>query len=237
MKILKVIAIEFFNFIDKFIHQPKILKVLKQKTKNINIFVDVGAHKGTYTDLIINNFDIKKTVMLEPQENFFNFLKEKYSKNDRVTILNKAVSEKEENLDFYINKHDLTSSLSILDTNNRYLKLKSKLFGTDTRGMIEKKIKVKTTTLKSVMEEISLRSIDLLKIDTEGHEFQVVKGIAEKIKYIKLILVEFHNDEIYVSYNPNELHDLLIFNNFKLINKFKFPFTTWEDRLYINLDE
>ena len=51
------------------------------------------------------------------------------------------------------------------------------------------------------MEEISLRSIDLLKIDTEGHEFQVVKGIAEKIKYIKLILVEFHNDEIYVSYN------------------------------------
>ena len=99
MKILKVIAIEFFNFIDKFIHQPKILKVLKQKTKNINIFVDVGAHKGTYTDLIINNFDIKKTVMLEPQENFFNFLKEKYSKNDRVTILNKAVSEKEENLE------------------------------------------------------------------------------------------------------------------------------------------
>ena len=68
MKILKVIAIEFFNFIDKFIHQPKILKVLKQKTNNINIFVDVGAHKGTYTDLIINNFDIKKTVMLEPQE-------------------------------------------------------------------------------------------------------------------------------------------------------------------------
>ena len=33
MKILKVIAIEFFNFIDKFIHQPKILKVLKKKQK------------------------------------------------------------------------------------------------------------------------------------------------------------------------------------------------------------
>ena len=70
MKILKVIAIEFFNFIDKFIHQPKILKVLKKIKKNINIFVDVGAHKGTYTYLIINNFDIKKTVILEPQEKF-----------------------------------------------------------------------------------------------------------------------------------------------------------------------
>ena len=235
MKILKIIAIEFFNFIDKFIHRPKILKVLKQKIKNINIFVDIGAHKGTYTDLIINNFDVKKAVMFEPQEYFFNFLKKKYSMNDRVTILNKAVSEKKEDLDFYINKHDLTSSLSILDTNNKYLKLKSRLFGTDTKGMIEKKIQVKTTTLNSIMEEISLRSIDLLKIDTEGHELQVVKGIAEKIKHIKLILVEFHNDEIYVSYNPKKLHDLLTFNNFKLINKFKFPFTTWEDRLYINL--
>ncbi len=77
MKILKIIAIEFFNFIDKFIHRPKILKVLKQKIKNINIFVDIGAHKGTYTDLIINNFDVKKAVMFEPQEYFFNFLKKK----------------------------------------------------------------------------------------------------------------------------------------------------------------
>ena len=72
-----------------------------------------------------------------------------------------------------------------------------------------------------------------MKIDTEGHEFEVVKGIKkQKIKNIKLILIEFHNDEIYVSYNPNELHEFLVSNNFKLVNSFKFPFTTWEDRIF-----
>ena len=67
------------------------------------------------------------------------------------------------------------------------------------------------------------------------HEFQVIKGIKDKIKKIRFILVEFHNDEIYISYNPKELHNYLQTNNFKLINSFKFPFTTWEDRLYMNL--
>ena len=45
------------------------------------------------------------------------------------------------------------------------------------------------------MDEIQIEKVDLLKIDTEGHEFEVIKGIKEKIKNIKFsILVEFHND-------------------------------------------
>ena len=99
--------------------------------------------------------------------------------------------------------------------------------------MIEKKA-IETTTLGSIIEETNLNKIDLIKIDTEGHEFQVIKGIKEKIKNIRYILVEFHNDEIYLSYNPSELHDYLTKNSFKLIDTFKFPFTTWEDRLYVN---
>ena len=53
MKILEKLAIEFFNLIDKFIHQRRILKFFKNRIKEINIFVDVGAHRGNYTDLII----------------------------------------------------------------------------------------------------------------------------------------------------------------------------------------
>ena len=60
MKILEKLAIEFFNLIDKFIHQRRILKFFKNRIKEINIFVDVGAHRGNYTDLIIKNFKTKK---------------------------------------------------------------------------------------------------------------------------------------------------------------------------------
>ena len=237
MKILEIIAIKFFNFIDKFLHQPKILKALKNIIQEINVYVDVGAHKGTYTDLIIKNFKTKKILMFEPQDEIFNFLKKKYQNINSVLIFNKALSEKKETLIFNFNKHDLTSSLSTLDPNNTYLKLKAKLFSTNTLGMIEKKKRIETSTLYSYMEKEDIETIDLLKIDTEGHEFQVIKGIKDKIKNVKLILVEFHNDEIYVSYNPTKLHEFLVSNNFELVKNFKFPFTTWEDRLYLNLNQ
>ena len=81
MKALEIMAIKFFNFIDKFIHQPRILKILKSKIKSINVYVDIGAHKGTYTDLIINNFETKKILMFEPQDIIFNYLKKKYKNN------------------------------------------------------------------------------------------------------------------------------------------------------------
>ena len=79
--------------------------------------------------------------MFEPQDKIFNFIKDKYKNNENVKIFNKSiVIEKKETLYFHFNKHDLTtSSLSTLDKNNSYLKLKAKLFGTDTDGMITQK--------------------------------------------------------------------------------------------------
>ena len=62
MKILESLAIFFFDILDKYIHQKKILKNLKKNIKNINIFIDIGSHKGTYTDLILNNFRTKKNI-------------------------------------------------------------------------------------------------------------------------------------------------------------------------------
>ena len=34
-----------------------------------------------------------------------------------------------------------------------------------------------------------------------------------------------------------KIHNLLLKNNFKLEARFKFPFTTWEDRIYLNKNE
>ena len=62
-RLLKTIAILFFDKIDILFHQKRILSFLKKNKLNINIFIDVGAHKGTYTDLIINNFSVKKILM------------------------------------------------------------------------------------------------------------------------------------------------------------------------------
>tara|TARA_B100000886_G_scaffold333739_1_gene288259 strand:+ start:1428 stop:2144 length:717 start_codon:yes stop_codon:yes gene_type:complete len=234
MKILEKLAIIFFDFLDKFFHQKRIIKTLKKEVSNLNNFIDVGAYKGTYTDLILDNYKPKKILMFEPQEEIFKYLKMKYNDNKDIFLFNKALSNKDKSAQFNFNKHNLTSSLSNLDPGNSYLKLKAKLFGTTSEGMIIDIKTIQTTTLFSILEKENIEIIDFLKIDTEGHELEVLQGMREKINKVKCILVEFHLDEIYINYNPEFLHQFLISNNFKLIEKFKFPFTTWEDRLYIN---
>ena len=131
-----------------------------------------------------------------------------------------------------LNHHDLTTTLSIFNDGSFYLRLKAMLFG--VKKMTYKTIKIKTIKLDQIFNKKETRQIDLLKIDTEGHEFEVLQGLNKKIKNVKWILIEFHHDEIYLKYNPKKIHNYLLKNNFILESRFKFPFTTWEDRIYLN---
>ena len=234
MKFIKLIAIFFFDILDIFIHQKKILQIIKKQKKDIKVLVDVGSHKGVYSDLFLKNFNIKKLYMFEPQTKIFKFIKKKYNKNKIVSIYNKAVSNNNNLKSFFVNKHDLTSSLTELNEKNSYLQKKSILFGGSIKKMITETFKIQTIKLSSFIKLKRIRSIDLLKIDTEGHEYEVLSGLGKDIKIVKIVLIEFHNDKIYKKYNNKKIHKLLIKNKFILIKKIKFPFTEWEDRVYIN---
>ena len=80
MNILRSIAIIFFNFIDNYIHQNRILYFLKKNKVSLQTIIDVGAHKGSYTDFLINNFKIKKAYLFEPQKKIFIHIKKKIQK-------------------------------------------------------------------------------------------------------------------------------------------------------------
>ena len=83
------------------------------------------------------------------------------------------------------------------------------------------------------MQKKNIKNIDLLKIDTEGHEFEVLLGAKNLLKNdIKYILIEIHLSKIYKNYNKNSIERILKNNNFFLIKKFKFPFLLFEDRIY-----
>ena len=57
MKLLKNIAIIFFDIIDYYYHQKKIIKFIKKNNINLKYFLDVGSHMGTYSDLVLRNFN------------------------------------------------------------------------------------------------------------------------------------------------------------------------------------
>lgn len=231
---LKKLAIFIFDLIDYYIHQKNIIKALKKEKLKIEIFFDIGAHKGKYTDLLFEEYNIKKAYLFEPQVKMYNFIKEKYKDNNFINVYNQGVSNKTENVLFYINKHNLTSSIKRLNPKNKYLNLKSKLFSTNLDGMIENNLNIKTIKLEEFFLENNILNIDLIKIDTEGHEYEVLAGLEGKIKFIKAFLIEFHDDETYLNYSSNKIENILLKNNFFLKKKIKFPFTTWEDRLYLN---
>ena len=235
MKLLKYLAIIFFDIIDKYYHQKKIINFIKRNNLNLNFFLDIGSHLGTYSDLILKDFSNCKVYMFEPQIRVFKKIKIKYKNRKNIKIYNCAISDKNSFEKIHINKHDLTSSISIINIkNNTYYKLKSKLFGSTSSGMIIEKLKVKTSTLNKILKLNKIKKVDLAKIDTEGHEYEVLKGLQSSIKKINYILIEFRNDKIYQFYNAKKIHSYLIKNNFILKETYKFPFTTWEDRFYCN---
>ena len=235
MKLLRKILLFIFDLIDELFHQKRIKKFIEKEKILISNFIDVGAFKGKYTDLILKMNNNCKILMIEPQKKYYSFLKEKYNNNNQIEISRIGLSKKKELLDLRVNKHEITSTFSKFNEKNRYLNYKAILFDSNLKNMTTSFENVQVYPLSQILEEKNIRSVDLIKIDTEGHEYEVLIGIQNFIKRIKYILIEFHIDFIYENYNSDKMHNYLTENNFKLLKKFNFPFTTWEDRLYKNL--
>ena len=114
----------------------------------------------------------------------------------------------EKNMNFFIRANKVSSSL--FETNDDILK---EFKNYKDHNVIEKKI-VKTKALSSINE---LVDIDLLKIDAEGAELEILKGLNEKIDNVLTIELEMQFIERYLG-SPlfEKIHEFLKDNNFEL---------------------
>ena len=75
---MKFLVLSFLNLFDYF-YKKKLLANLKEFiSSEIDVFFDVGAHKGETINLILEHFNVNKTYAFEPIENNFIKLKKKY---------------------------------------------------------------------------------------------------------------------------------------------------------------
>ena len=85
---------------------------------------------------------------------------------------------------------------------------------------------------------ILLRNIDyvnFLKIDTEGYEFEVLKGSESILDRVNYILFEHHYDDMIIkNYTFTDIHQFLIRNKFKKFYKSKMPFRKTMEYIYVN---
>ena len=64
----------------------------------------------------------------------------------------------------------MTSGLTQINKKNFYLNIKARLFGGNINEMITQTYNVKSIKLIEFFKKKKINSIDLIKIDTEGHE-------------------------------------------------------------------
>ena len=75
------------------------------------------------------------------------------------------------------------------------------------------------------IEKNKIEYIDLLKIDTEGYELNVLKGLSKHNKKVKLVYFEHHYDDMIIkNYKFSDIHHLLKSYNFVMIKKSKMIF-------------
>jgi hypothetical protein len=81
----------------------------------------------------------------------------------------------------------------------------------------------------------NIQAIDLLKIDTEGSEFNIIKGAKEKIKIIKVLYFEHHYDNMILKkYTFSDLNRYLMKKGFSKVFKYKMSFRKVFEYVYVN---
>lgn len=138
--------------------------------------IDIGGHFGFFSIQMSNKFPTCTIFTFEPAPRTFKILESNIKANNMKNIkaFNYAVGGVENEISFYENE-DLECS---------------SLYNTEKGG---KKITVSAITLKTIFDNNSIKSIDVLKLDCEGAEFEIINNnlgiLSEKVN---CIICEYH---------------------------------------------
>jgi len=133
--------------------------------------LDVGANLGDFT--LAASKSTRKIISIEPGKENFAIL----SSNLRINSLKQAIP-------LNIAAHDSSAILS-LTGNGADLSVSDFNGGEHTKGM----------TLDDVLTIHHIEHVDMVKIDVQGHEIKVLRGLSDSLKRhrIGLAIVEVHS--------------------------------------------
>lgn len=238
MKYLNFVR-SILNFLD-FFQQKTILNFIKNKINEDIVFFDVGAHYGESVKLFSNKFTFKECHCFEASPLNFEILRKNIdSLSIKKDIFLNKVGVGSTNKSGFLNQTKESSSSTINDFNleSKYLKRKMKILNIKNKDQYFKKIPIKIISLDEYVKKLKIKKIDLLKIDTEGFEFDVIKGMGTTYNKIKLIYFEHHYDDmIKKNYNFRDINSILTKYGFKKIFKSKMYFRKSFEYIYENIN-
>lgn len=162
---------------------------------NPKLCIDVGANVGRYSKYILENSS-SKVIAFEPIQKSFRKLQNiKKLFNNRFYIFKIGLGDKKSRQTIYYDAKNLQWANFNPEVNKiNYLKNNNK------------KIECKVDTLDNFLKKnkkILEKKIDLIKIDTEGYEFEVLKGAHNTIKKFKpkFIQLEYNWHHLFKNIN------------------------------------
>ena len=147
------------------------------------VIYDVGANIGDWSLLVSEKHPTAVVYSFEPSRNTFVELQKRTENNASINCFNLGFSDsKSESTLFFDEQLSGMASLS-----RRELLESGKSFHLSEKVNLE--------VIDEWTKEMNL-TVDLLKIDVEGHELDVLKGSIETLKYIKVVQFEFGGTDI-----------------------------------------
>ena len=236
------------NFLIKIIdfnYQRKKNIFLKKKFLNrINIFFDIGAHHGDSIKDLLKKFQISQIYAFEPSQSNFNKLNKQVKKikkkipEIKIETFLKGVGHKSEKILLNEISDGVSNTFNNFNVNSKYFKRKKFLFSYfGIKNYLKKKVETDIIPLDDFFNKRNIEKVDLIKIDTEGFEYNVLLGLRDKIKKIKFILFEHHYDNMIIkNYKFSDINNLLLKNGFKKTFKIKMPLRKSFDYVYENVN-
>ena len=223
-----------YNLYNKFfMNEPEgdILNYLKKSNK---IIFDVGCYRGNFTKNIIKHElknEIKSNFFLfDANPNVKNYLNELLV-NNRIRYFNLAIDNTKTKKKFTLNQFFEPSGSGLISEHKN-----DKMYNFTRKTFMQlvqpyKKIKdyleidVQTETLDNFCYDNEIKSIDLLKLDTDGNEFNILNGAIKLMSEnkIKVIYTEISGTKKNFNEKASEIVNLLKKYNFEHKKIYKMP--------------
>lgn len=162
------------------IFEPYSLYIWRKLSTSSPIIFDIGSYTGIYSLFAAIGSPKSKIYTYEVLDRVYNrlLINKLTNKCGNININNIAMSDSIGHIDFNVYRNDsiLTTGSSIISRNDS--------------GIIDKK-HIKATTIDNEISRLSLSRCDLIKMDVEGAETLVAKGMKNTImKFEPIILIE-----------------------------------------------
>lgn len=162
--------------------------------------IDVGANVGMFTIYLLTHFKDPCIHAIEPVPETFEVLEENMAQfgDRRVHLYKTAVGdEPDSTIDILVFPMMAGNSTSYPEIKDPQRQAIATIFTPEERAYIyaQKRITVPSTTLSTIIDQESITTVDLLKIDTEGAETCILRGIqTNHWPKIRQVAIEVHNE-------------------------------------------